>query len=92
MENPSKMDDLRVYRFQEITIYSCWVFVRIGNSIFFDPGTEITGQDRLNYEHVIFSWHESAHPQLRVGSELYRSRHADLAESCLCSVDPVMPN
>ena len=52
-----------------------------------DPGTEITGKDRLNYEHVIFSWHESAHPQLlRILASLQKNYR-----SCLCSIDPVMP-
>lgn len=37
---------------------------------YLDQGTEISGKERLHYEHVIFSWHESLDLSLLFGKML----------------------
>lgn len=37
---------------------------------YLDQGTEISGKERLHYEHIIFSWHESLDLSLLFGKML----------------------
>ena len=49
------LKDLIVMQHQIPYKLDSWVVI-VGSSY---QGTEISGKERLNYEHVIFSWHES---------------------------------
>ena len=55
---------------------------------YLDQGTEISGKERLHYEHVIFSWHESLDLSLLFGKMLADAINFVLhwLEAALCMI------